>query len=73
MKIILQILRSGMFCNVVDECTWDRNDALDFMTSDDAISFARKHGLREAQVIAHFRDNNYQIHIPYKFDILAEA
>ncbi len=49
------------------------NDALDFMTSDDAIAFARKHGLREAQVIAHFNDNNCQIQIPYHFDILAEA
>ena len=73
MKILLQDLRSGMFCKAVHEWTKDRNEALEFMTSDDAIAFARKHGLHEARIIAQFQNNDCQIQIPYKFDILAEA
>lgn len=69
MKILLQSLRTGKFCKDPFQWTDDSKEAMDFLTSDEAIAFARKHQLPEIQVIAQFRENNYRIHIPYKFDV----
>src|SRR4051812_49681340 len=52
MKILLKCLRSGKYCKGADEWTINKNDALDFATSDDAIRFAQRHHLNEVQVIA---------------------
>jgi hypothetical protein len=73
MKILLRDLRNGHFCKGPSEWTRDRNEALDFLTSDDAIRFARQHRLVDVQVVAQFRDDAYQIQIPYCFDVVAGA
>jgi hypothetical protein len=68
MKILLQSVRSGKFCKGPQEWTDDKAEALDFLTSDQAIRFAQKHRLPETQVVAQFRDHNYYVHLPYNFD-----
>ena len=73
MRIVLKSLRTGAFCKGPDDWTNNKADALDFLTSDDAIAFARTHHLKETQVVVQFHDKDYQIHIPYQFDVLAEA
>lgn len=73
MKILLKSLRSGKYCRSAGEWTDRQDEALDFMTSDEAIRFAQQHRLREVQVVAQLRDQHYFIQIPYKFDVLAEA
>lgn len=70
MKILLQSVRSGKFCKGPGDWTSDKNEAMDFLTSDHAIRFVQEHRVPEAQVVAEFREHNYHIHLPYKFDPL---
>ncbi len=72
MKILLKNLRTGKYCKSEEEWTRNRAEALDFMTSDEAIAFAKKHRLQEVQVVAQLQDDNYYIQIPYRFDTLVE-
>lgn len=73
MKILLQDLRNGMFCKGPQSWTFDKDEALDFLTSDDAIRFARQNNLKETRLVAHFREHNYQIQIPYQFNVTSES
>ena len=70
MRILLRSSRDHTFCKGPGAWTSDKNEALDFLTSDQAIEFARQNHLPEVQVVAQYRDNDYQIQIPYRFDVL---
>ncbi len=73
MRIVLKSLRTGSYCKGPGQWTKNKSEAWDFLSSDEAIEFARKQELKETQVIVQFRDNDYLIHIPYQLDALREA
>lgn len=64
MKVLLQHKESGLYLKEVGVTTGDRAEAMDFLSSTQAIEFCSLHRITGMQIVLRFDQQHYDIVLP---------
>lgn len=64
MKVLLQHKESGLYLKAVGVTTPSTPDALDFLSSTQAIEFCAAHKINDMQIVLRFDEQHYDIVLP---------
>jgi hypothetical protein len=64
MKVLLQHKQSGLYLKEVGVTTADRSEALDFLSSTQAIEFCAVHRISGMQIVLRFDEQHFDIVLP---------
>jgi len=68
MKVLLQHRESGRYLQEVGMTTPDSADAMDFLSSTQAIEFCARHKITGMQIVLRFHEQHFDIVLPMLFD-----
>lgn len=68
MKVLLQHKESGLYLRAVDAVTPNTLDAMEFLSSTQAIEFCAAHKISGMQIVLRFDEQHYDIVLPMLMD-----
>jgi hypothetical protein len=68
MKVLLQHKESGLYLKELGLTTPNVAEAMDFLSSTQAIEFCTVHKIRGMQIVLRFDEHHYDIVLPMLFD-----
>lgn len=66
MKVLLQHTESGLYLDGARVTTGDRAQAMDFLSSTQAIEFCAAHKIADMQIVLRFDEQQFDIVLPMK-------
>lgn len=66
MKVLLQHTESGLYLDGAGVTTGDRAQAMDFLSSTQAIEFCAAHKIADMQIVLRFDEQQFDIVLPMK-------
>jgi hypothetical protein len=64
MKVLLQHKESGLYLKDIGVTTHDTLDAMEFLSSTQAIEFCASHKIADMQIVLRFQEQHYDIVLP---------
>jgi hypothetical protein len=64
MKVLLQHIESGLYLKEVEAMTHDPAEAMDFLSSTQAINYCVAHKISGMHIVLRFQDQHYDIVLP---------
>jgi len=64
MKVLLQHKETGLYLKEVGVTTADRSEAMDFLSSTQAIEFCSAHRIAGVQIVLRFDEQHFDIVLP---------
>ena len=68
MKVLLQHKESGLYLKEIGVTTYDTLDAMEFLSSTQAIEFCAAHKIAGMQIVLRFHEQHYDIVLPMLMD-----
>jgi hypothetical protein len=68
MKVLLQHKESGLYLKDIGITTHDTLDAMEFLSSTQAIEFCASHKIADMQIVLRFQEQHYDIVLPMLTD-----
>lgn len=68
MKVLLQNKESGLYLKEIGVTTHDTLDAMEFLSSTQAIEFCAAHKIAGMQIVLRFHEQHYDIVLPMLMD-----
>ncbi|KAB2650285.1 MAG: hypothetical protein DVB33_05175 [Verrucomicrobia bacterium] len=68
MKVLLQHKESGLYLKDIGVTTNDYLDAIEFLSSTQAIEFSALHKISDMQIVLRFQEQHYDIVLPMLAD-----
>ena len=68
MKVLLQHKESGLYLKDIGVTTHDTLDAMEFLSSTQAIEFCASHKIAGMQIVLRFQEQHYDIVLPMLMD-----
>lgn len=68
MKVLLQHKESGLYLKDIGVTTHDTLDAMEFLSSTQAIEFCASHKIADMQIVLRFQEQHYDIVLPMLMD-----
>ncbi len=68
MKVLLQHKESGLYLKDIGDTTHDTMDAMEFLSSTQAIEFCASHKIADMQIVLRFQEQHYDIVLPMLVD-----
>jgi hypothetical protein len=68
MKVLLQHKESGLYLKDIGVTTHDTLEAMEFLSSTQAIEFCASHKIADMQIVLRFQEQHYDIVLPMLMD-----